>query len=126
MAEKSTILVIDDEQNLRRTLAFILERSNYQVVTVENGSVAVDNLEKSIFDLVFIDLHLPDIEGTLLAEEIHRLHPQIPIIILTGEPLSELETQKQPQIAAAYLAKPIDPAQILSKVKEVLEKNRVK
>jgi DNA-binding NtrC family response regulator len=58
-----------------------------------------------------------------LADEIHKIYTQIPVIILTGHPTLETKTEATKQAVAAYLAKPFDPAQILAKVEEVLEKN---
>jgi DNA-binding NtrC family response regulator len=123
MPQKATILVIDDELNLRRTLAFILQRAGYLVVTAADGLDALRCLVTGSFDLVFIDLRLPDVEGIRLADEIHKIYPQIPVIILTGHPTLETKTEATKQAIAAYLAKPIDPTQILAKVEEVLEKN---
>lgn len=123
MPKKATILVIDDELNLRRTLAFILQRAGYLVVTASDGVDAQRYLVEGSFDLVFIDMKLPDVEGIRLADEIHKIYAQVPVIILTGHPTSETKTEATRQAVAAYLAKPIEPTQILAKVEEVLRMN---
>ena len=123
MPNQATILVIDDELNLRRTLAFILQRAGYVVVTAADGVEAQRILVEGSFDLVFIDLQLPDVEGIRLADQIHKTDAQIPVIILTGQPTSETRAEATRQAVAAYLSKPIEPAQILAKIEEVLIKN---
>ncbi len=124
MLRKATILVIDDELNLRRTLAFILQQAGYLVVTAVDGLDALRCLVNGSFDLVFIDLQLPDVEGIRLADVIHRIYAQIPVILLTGHPTLGTKTEATKQAVAAYLVKPIDPTQILAKLEEVLEKNK--
>jgi len=71
MPKKATILVIDDELNLRRTLAFILQRAGYLVVTAADGLDTLRCLVSGSFDLVFIDLQLPDVEVIILLTVHH-------------------------------------------------------
>jgi CheY-like chemotaxis protein len=92
MPKKAKILIIDDELNLRRTLAFILQQAGYLVVTAADGLDALRSLITGSFDLVFIDLQLPDVEGIRLADEIHKIYSHLPIIILTGHPMDETKT----------------------------------
>jgi len=123
MPKKATILIVDDELNLRRTLAFILQRAGYLVVTVPDGLGALNTLKTGSFDLAIIDLQLPDTEGEILADEFHKINSHLPVIILTGHPTFELKSELSSQKIAAYLAKPIDPIHILAKVEEVIAQN---
>lgn len=116
----SSILVVDDEINLRHTLALILQRAGYTVTAAGNGQEARKYLENGNFDLVFLDLKMPDIDGIVLLPEIRRLYPELPVLILTAHATLDSAIHAVRLGARDYLLKPIDPAQILVRVKEVL------
>lgn len=116
----SSILVIDDEKNLRHTLALILQRAGYSVTTAADGSEARQYLQSGAFDLVFLDLKMPGVDGLTLLPELRSLYPDMPVLILTAHATLDSAIIAVRQGARDYLLKPIDPAQILSRVDEVL------
>jgi DNA-binding NtrC family response regulator len=125
MGKKEKILVIDDEKNLRVSLSMILERAGY-VVTVSSGSEeALEALELNSFDLVFLDLNMPGMNGIDLLPVVLNLYPRMPVLILTGN--GSLETaQKAVDFGVkGYLLKPINPYVLLERVSQILKEERL-
>lgn len=119
-----TILIIDDEVNLRVTLAAILQRAGYTVTAVGHPTQALQSLTAGPFDLVFLDLQLPDMDGLTLLGELRRLYPEMPVLILTAHATLKSSIEAVRLGARDYLLKPLDPPQILSRVQEMLETQR--
>jgi len=80
------ILVVEDEEDLLQIYGTILREGNYQVETVENGKDALNHLEKTDYDLVILDIKLPDIMGDEIVKTMRKKGIDIPIIIVTGYP----------------------------------------
>jgi DNA-binding response OmpR family regulator len=120
----STILVVDDEYNLRRSLALILERVGYVVVTAEGAEQARQYFQDCQFDLVFLDLKMPDINGLDLLSEFHGANPGLPVLILTGHATLESAIEAVRRGARDYLLKPLDPDQIVHRVAEIISEQR--
>src|SRR5690606_11930542 len=82
--KRNRILVVDDEENLRRVIEVQLEQEGYQVETAADGKQALTLLAQSTFALVLTDLRMPGISGMDLLKEIRKAHPQVMVIILTA------------------------------------------
>lgn len=119
MVEEKSILIVDDEINLRRSLAMIINKAGHRVAIAADGIEALHLIENQPFDLVIIDLQLPDIAGSKLTELIHRNKKDLPIIILTAQPISDIHNQRLKNMIIAYLDKPIEPVEILDKIDQV-------
>ncbi len=124
MTATKTILIVDDEPNLRATLAMILQRANYAVTTAANAAEALKFLQAGAFDLVFLDIKMPDKSGLTLLSEIRDLYPDIPVVLLTAFASLESAIEAVRKGANDYLLKPIDPPQILERVRQVLTQNQ--
>ena len=120
MGKQAAILVIDDEPNLRNTLAAILQRGGYLTTLAGDGKDALECLQSEDFDLAFLDLKLPDISGLDLLPKIHELRPDLPVLILTAHATLESAMQAVRAGAKDYMLKPIDPPYILTRVDEIL------
>lgn len=120
MAETATILVIDDEENLRRTLTLILKRQGYAVDSAGTIKEARQRMQSGNYDLVFLDLKLPDASGLSLLPELRRDHPDMPVLVLTAHDRLEAATDAVLLGAHDFLLKPVDPSLIIQRVKEVL------
>jgi len=79
-----TILVVDDEQNMRVALFEALSRNGYEVTVAENGRMALDLVRKKAPDLVIADIKMPEMGGIELLERLKSMHPDLPVIIITG------------------------------------------
>jgi DNA-binding NtrC family response regulator len=120
VASAKRILVIDDENHLRRTLTVILQRAGYQVIAATCGRDAHDYLKDMKFDLVFLDINLTDINGLTLLPKIKTTYPGLPVIILTAYPSQESMSYARHEGASEYLLKPVDPECLLEAVVRVL------
>jgi DNA-binding NtrC family response regulator len=121
MPEPASILVVDDEENLRVTLALILERDGYQVSMAANVSEARRCLETGQYDLVFLDMKMPDGNGMTLLPELHNRYPDMPVLILTAHDKLGAAVEAVTHGARDYLLKPVDPLQLLKRVRQVLD-----
>lgn len=83
-ARRWKILVIDDEESMRRFLSMLFESEGMRVVTVENGADGVSRLEREAFDLVIADLRMPGVDGLSVLDSIHSKYPELPVVILTA------------------------------------------
>ncbi len=120
MPDNSSILLIDDEENLRRTLALILKRAGYQVNTAATVMEARQRLAASTYDLTFLDLKLPDADGLTLLPELRSRFPSMPVLVLTAHDKLDAAIEAVRQGARDYLLKPVDPPLILQRVKALL------
>jgi len=122
MSETARILVIDDEESIRKTIAMTLQHAGYVVDTAENGKQAVEKSETNFYNLALIDIRLPDMEGTELLTSLKDTTPRMVKIILTGFPGLQNAVAAINKGVDAYLIKPVNPAELLRIVKEHLEK----
>ncbi len=124
MPEEASILLVDDEENLRWSLALILRRAGYAVTTAANVIEARQHLQNGAFDLAFLDLKLPGISGLEVLPEMRRQYPEMQVLILTAHDKLEAAVEAVRNGARDYLLKPIDPLLIVSRVKEILEERQ--
>ena len=79
-----TILVVDDEQGIRDVLADILGDEGYQVLTAEDGLVALGLLEREVVDCMLLDVWLPGRGGLEVLSEVRTAYPRIPVVMISG------------------------------------------
>jgi DNA-binding response OmpR family regulator len=116
-----SILIIDDEPKLRRSLGLIMESAGYQVITAANGREAIQCLQTCSVSLAFLDLMLPDQPGMDLLAAIREFDPDLPVLILTAHATLETAMDAVRKGARDYLLKPVRPAALLDRVREILE-----
>jgi DNA-binding NtrC family response regulator len=121
--EKKSILVIDDDEVVRKNFKAILELEGYNVDTAVTGKEAVDKSNTSVYNLALIDIRLPDMEGTQLLTTMRDTVPKMVKIIVTGYPSLENAKDAVNMGADGYVVKPImDTDEFLNKIKEHLKK----
>jgi DNA-binding NtrC family response regulator len=120
MTDNASILVVDDEENLRHTLALILKREGYTVTTAATVQEARKHLQNGLYHLAFLDLKLPDASGLTLLPDLRSQYPDMPVLILTAHDKLEAATEAVRKGARDFLLKPVDPLTIIQRVKEVL------
>lgn len=111
------ILVVDDDETVLESLKGILESEGYSVDTAEKGRQALERFESESYDLVLLDIKIPDIEGTKLLETLHDRFPETVKIMLTGYPTLANAIESLNSGADAYLVKPVNPRRLLKAVK---------
>jgi DNA-binding NtrC family response regulator len=122
MSGSARILVIDDEESIRRTISITLEHAGYLVDTAESGKEAIEKSEANFYNLALIDIRLPDMEGTELLTALKETTPGMVKIILTGFPALENTVTAINKGVDAYLIKPVNTNELLRTIKEQLEK----
>jgi len=124
MSISRTILIIDDEPNLRRSLGLILQRAGYMITTASNAAEALQFLQSGGFDLAFLDIKLPDQSGIQLLPKIKDLYADMPVLILTAHATLDTAIEAVRLGARDYLLKPVDPEDILARVSSVLTEQK--
>jgi DNA-binding NtrC family response regulator len=119
--KKISILVVDDDANIRDTINFVLQQEGYSTDTAENGKEAIEKTKTKYFNLALLDIKLPDMEGTKLLTVVHKAQPRMMKIMVTGYPSLENAVEALNLGADAYVMKPIDPEKLLAVIEEKLE-----
>lgn len=116
MSIQSAILLVDDEANIRLTLATLLRRAGHDVTTAENGLEAVALLEQQSFDLLLVDLKMPGMGGMQVVAAAKTRQPNIAVIVLTGHGSLETAVEGLHQGIFDYLLKTTEPAVVIERV----------
>jgi NtrC-family two-component system response regulator AlgB len=106
------ILIVDDEQNIRKTLAILLETEGHSVISVSNVQDAVAEATRMSFELAFVDLRLGVDSGMELIASLHAAQPWLKIVIITAYASIETAVEAMKRGATDYVPKPFTPAQI--------------
>lgn len=124
MGERARILIVDNDESIRKVLKTILEEEGYVVNTAKNGKEAVKKSNAKFYNLALIDIRLPDMEGTKLLTAMKETTPKMVKIIITGYPSLENAVEAVNKGADAYILKPFDMDIALKKIKEHLKKQQ--
>ena len=116
------VLVVDDERAIRSTLSALLKQT-YEVTSADTGTQALQALFEHRYDLVLLDIHLPDMSGLEILARIKQQHPQTTVVMLTGHASVENAIAALRQGAVDYLRKPVSQDRILRSVREGLQKS---
>lgn len=120
---KPHILLVEDESHIAQGIIFNLERENFLITHVETGSAAMDAFNRQPFDLVVLDLMLPDSHGFDLCRQMRKTQPQLPILMLTalGEEQDRVKGLKEG--ADDYLTKPFSLDEFLLRIRGMLRRS---
>lgn len=116
------ILIIDDDPNLRKTLADIMRLKGYETVSAANGTDALTLLRENPVNLALIDIGLPDISGVEVLKKIKIDYPSTEVIILTGNATLDSAIEAANSGAFSYLVKPYDIEQLMLNIRRAIEK----
>jgi hypothetical protein len=114
-----SVLLVEDDEGVRRLAAVVLEQRGYTVVAAKNPEEALQAAAERAFDLLLTDLVMPNASGLDLAARLRRTQPSLPVLLMSGF-MSEVE-QERIDAVGALLAKPFTPSALASKVREVLD-----
>ena len=117
-----TLLIVDDEQFMRRLLQFAVSKIGVRILLAENGHAALAVLEKESVDLLVIDVNMPGMDGfaTVAALRADGRHATLPVIMMTAGGLGEVRAQAAELGVAAFFTKPFSPASLAEKAKALL------
>jgi two-component system response regulator PilR (NtrC family) len=115
------ILIIDDDENIRKVLQTILADEGYFTEAVETAKKGIERSETDFFNLALIDVRLPDMEGIELLSKLRETKPKMRKIIVTGYPTLQNAVAAVNKGADAYVMKPFDVEKILVTIKDQLK-----
>ena len=119
------LLWADDEMELLRAHLLFLEKKGYEVVTVTNGTDAIEECKKRTFDLVLLDEMMPGLSGLETLQRIKEITPQVPVVMVTKSEEEDIMNQAIGQQIADYLIKPVNPNQILLTLKKNIHRKEI-
>lgn len=118
---RKTILVVDDDQAVREVVRSALEKASFGVATAAGGVQALAEIARETPDLILLDLKMPDMDGPTTLAKIRERLGDIPVVIITGYPDSELMAKALECGPIMLLTKPVRPRQLVQTVRMVLD-----
>jgi two-component system, NtrC family, nitrogen regulation response regulator NtrX len=119
---EATVLIVDDEENIRQSLSGIFEDEGYDVITADSGEETLKVLKNQIPDLVMLDVWLPGLDGIQTLKEIKNMRPDLPVIMISGHGNIELAVKATRMGAYDFLEKPPSLERVLLAAARALEK----
>ena len=123
-AHSPSILVIDDQEGIRKSFSAILEKEGYEVDAVATGQEAIKRSKSRFYNLALVDLRLPDMDGIQLLTTMRDTSPKMVKIIVTGYPSMENAIEAVNRGADAYIVKPFTMETLLRTIEEHLRKQK--
>jgi DNA-binding response OmpR family regulator len=114
------ILIIDDEAGLRQTMARILLRAGFEATTAASGKESLALLNEHTFDLVYLDIRMPDMNGLDVLKTIHAQYPELPVILFTAQPDLHSAVEALRRGALDYLMKPLKPEAVIERTRNII------
>ncbi len=124
MGEKESILIVDDDESTRKSLALILGKKGYETGTAGTGREALERVQERFFNVALLDIKLPDMGGVELLMPLKRMHPEMSVLMITGHSSLESAVRASLEGALAYITKPLNMDSVLTAVRKALEKQR--
>jgi DNA-binding response OmpR family regulator len=122
-SEKRKILICEDNQLAMHTLSFILEREGFKSDTAEDGNKALIFLQKTVYDLILMDIHLPFRSGLEVIKYLRSdLKMKTPVLVLTAFSDFQMQRQAGELGISGYIVKPFDPSDLISQICSILKK----
>jgi NtrC-family two-component system response regulator AlgB len=120
------ILIIDDEENIRRATVVVLEAIGHETVSVENADAALKQVENGTFDIAFLDLKLNGESGLDLLPELLKINPQLDVIVFTAYASIETAVEAMRRGAVDYIPKPFTPEQIRQALSRLIQARKLR
>lgn len=118
---RARLLVIDDDQLMRKLLSRVLSAKGYEAVVAQDGAHAKELLDGGGFDLILTDVHMPKVDGIGVLRLVRERDPDFPVILFTASPSADTAIGALQLRATAYLTKPIDPGRLIEEVEKALK-----
>jgi len=118
------VLVVDDEPQIRRALRLVLRANGYEVVEVGTGEAALDSLTVQTFDLMILDLMLPDLNGVEVCRRL-REWSRLPVVVLSAHGEEEVKVRALDEGADDYVTKPFSAPELLARMRSAIRRVQV-
>jgi len=124
VSTKASILLVEDEEHLQDALKLNLELEGYEVTTADDGVAALKAIENEYFDLIIMDVMMPEMDGISATESIRIRKNEVPILILSAKNTSYDRVLGLKKGADDYLTKPFNLEELLLRVEKLIQKNK--
>jgi len=114
MAKEHNILIVDDNKDFADVFCDILRVNNYKAESCYGGQQAIEKIKKSDFDLMFLDIRMPDMDGIQTLKEVMKIKPEVSVIMMTGYSMDELVHKAIEEKASDIIYKPFEIDKVLS------------
>ena len=122
---KGRILIVDDEESIRKALRLTLTKAGYDIVEAEDGATAIEAIGADdnplMVDIIICDIRMPKINGLEAIAFFRQQYPSVPVLVLTGYPDIRLTTNLLKQGVVVYLVKPADKDVLMAAVERGME-----
>lgn len=115
------VLIADDEDELRELLRFSLDADGFEVTTAKNGKEALEHSRKQKFDVIVLDVMMPQMDGYHAASEITQDPKSPPVLLLTSRDFDSDQAAIKGSGASAFLSKPFDIPELLKTVRDLMQ-----
>ena len=122
MSSKPKVLVVDDEERFRTTMGKLLGVSGMEVRTLGSGREALDELQRNRYDVIVLDVRMPEMSGIEALAAIKKIDPGIEVIILTGHASVDVAVEIMKLGGYEYLLKPCSTEDLINKIESAYEK----
>jgi two-component system response regulator HydG len=124
MEKSSHILIVDDNISLSKSMSMILKHKGYGVTTAQDGLEAIQKVKESPFDIIFMDIKMPLMNGVETYREIKKIRPKSIVVMMTAYALEELVAQALKEGAYGIIYKPLDIERVISLIGITREKKQ--
>ena len=124
MNDKPSILLVEDEENLHEALKLNLELEGYSITSAYDGAAALKAVQDEYFDLIIMDVMLPELDGINVTQNIRLTNNEVPILMLSAKNNSEDRVLGLKKGADDYLTKPFNLEELLLRVQKLINKNK--
>lgn len=114
MEEKASILIVDDNISLFKTMSFILGRKGYAVTTAENGLEAIERVKERPFDMIFMDIKMPILDGVETYKRVKKVRPEAVVMMMTAYTVDGLVQEALQEGAYGIIYKPLDIEKVIA------------
>ena len=119
MKDKAQILIVDDNINLTKTMGFILKRKGHTVTTAKDGIEAIQQIKKDHFDIIFMDIKMPIMDGVETFKRIKKIKPEAIVMMMTAYAVEDLIQEAMDEGAYGIIYKPLDIENMINHVRRV-------
>ncbi len=128
MVKKKKVLIVDDDKIVLDSCKRVLEAEQLKVTLVSNAQDAIEQLEKKYFDLMVMDVKMPEKDGVYILKKIREKWPlddwpELPILVMSGYPTSDTIQELKKRGAREFIPKPFTPDELLAAVQNVLKRS---
>ncbi len=119
MKKEHNILIVDDNKDFADVFCDILRANNYKAESCYGGVQAIDLIKKNIFDIMFLDIRMPDMDGIETLREVKKLRPDTMVIMMTGYSVDEMVHRAIEEKASEIIYKPFEIEKVLGLIRDI-------